>query len=307
MVVPAHNAEATLPRTLAALAAQDVGVDYEVIVVDDGSTDATPEIARRAGTPVSVISGPRAGAAAARNAGAHAARADLIAFTDSDCFPTPGWLAAGLDALRSTDLVQGQVRPDPEVEPWPFDRSLWVLAASPLFESANLFVRRAPFERAGGFEAPLAVGGRPMGEDVLLGWKMRRGGARTTFAPDALVHHAVFRDGARELVSERLRSREWPRLAAVIPELREHFFFGHYFLSSRSAAFDAALGGAAAGALARSPWPLLAALPYARVVWKQVGHWPRHRPRLAVVQITADAVNFGSLAFGSAKVRELVI
>jgi hypothetical protein len=146
-----------------------------------------------------------------------------------------------------------------------------------------------------------------MGEDVLLGWKMRRAGARTAFAADALVHHEVFRDGASELVSERLRSREWPRLATVIPELREHFFYGRWFLSRRSAAFDAALGGAAAGALARSPWPLAAALPYLALLWKDAGRWPGDRPRVAAVHLLADAVNFAALASGSASARALVL
>jgi glycosyltransferase involved in cell wall biosynthesis len=278
-----------------------------VIVVDDGSTDSTPQIVEGAGPPVSLIRGPQAGAAEARNAGARAARAEAIAFTDSDCFPTPGWLAAGLSALAESDLVQGQVRPDPGPEPWPFDRSLWVLGPSPLFESANLFVRRAAFERAGGFEAPLALGGRPMGEDVLFGWKLRRTGARTTYAPDALVHHEVFRDGGRRIVSERLRSREWPRLAGVIPELREHFFFGRWFLSRRSAAFDAALAASATAALRRSPLPLAAALPYLALLWKEAERWPGDRPRVAAVHLLADAVNLAALAAGSANARELVL
>jgi len=101
VVVPAHNAAETLPACLAALANQTCpAADYEVIVVDDGSTDDTASLARAAG--VRVISQPNAGPAAARNRGAAAARGGLLLFTDSDCAPTPGWIPALVAAF--TDL-----------------------------------------------------------------------------------------------------------------------------------------------------------------------------------------------------------
>src|SRR5437588_2873340 len=94
VIVPVRNSQDTLPRTLEALAAQDIDGDYEVIVVDDGSTDATAERARNAPGPVSVISRPAGGQAAARNAGVGRAAAPALAFCDADVFPTPGWLRA---------------------------------------------------------------------------------------------------------------------------------------------------------------------------------------------------------------------
>ncbi len=93
VIVPAYQAAATLPACLAALAGQEVDpAAFEVIVVDDGSSDATAEIARRAG--VVTITQPHAGAAAARNTGAAVARGDLLLFTDADCEPVPGWIGA---------------------------------------------------------------------------------------------------------------------------------------------------------------------------------------------------------------------
>ena len=98
VVVPAYNAAETLPSCLAALANQTCPAsDYELIVVDDGSTDGTADIARAAG--VQVITQSNAGPAAARNRGAAAARGELLLFTDSDCAPTPGWIAALIAAF----------------------------------------------------------------------------------------------------------------------------------------------------------------------------------------------------------------
>ncbi|MBI2467114.1 MAG: glycosyltransferase family 2 protein [Candidatus Rokubacteria bacterium] len=89
VVIPAYDAEATLPACLAALARQSLAPErFEVIVVDDGSTDATAQVAERAG--VRVVRLPaNAGPAAARNRGAQAARGEVLVFTDADCEPTP--------------------------------------------------------------------------------------------------------------------------------------------------------------------------------------------------------------------------
>ena len=93
VIVPAYQAAGSLGLCLDALNAQTVARDlYEVIVVDDGSTDGTGEIAQQAGARV--ITQRNAGPAAARNAGAAAGRGDLLLFTDADCAPVPGWIAA---------------------------------------------------------------------------------------------------------------------------------------------------------------------------------------------------------------------
>lgn len=83
-IVPAHNEELELPATLAALhaAASGAAQPYEIIVVDDASTDQTPEIASRAGAKVIQIN--RRQIAASRNAGARAARGDYLFFVDAD-------------------------------------------------------------------------------------------------------------------------------------------------------------------------------------------------------------------------------
>src|SRR5919199_4696505 len=106
VIVPVRDAAATLPRTLAALAGQELAEPYEVIVVDDGSRDGSAELAESTPGPVTVLRQPGAGPAAARNRGATAARGTALCFTDADCFPSPGWLDAGMRALERADLAQ---------------------------------------------------------------------------------------------------------------------------------------------------------------------------------------------------------
>src|SRR2546429_1761254 len=125
VIVPARDAAGTIGRTLAALAAQDLAGPFEVIVVDDGSTDHTAAIARAAGAPIRVVEEPRRGAADARIRGAAEARAPVLAFTDADCFPTPGWLRVGLAAMQSADLVQGRGQPPPGGPLRPLEPAGW--------------------------------------------------------------------------------------------------------------------------------------------------------------------------------------
>ena len=310
VVVPARDAAATLPRTLACLAAQEGAPEFEVVVVDDGSSDSTADIAVAAGAPIRLIRAGGVGSGQARNLGVREARGELIAFTDADCFPTPGWLAAAVAAMGDADLVAGAVAPDPAAELGPFDRTVWVERETGLYETANLVIRRDLFERIGGFERWLEDSGPRRGwtnpelaEDVWLGWRARRAGARSAFAPAALVHHAVHRRGAVGYVSERWRARHFPALAARIPELREQFFFARVFLSRRSATFDAAVAGAAVAVLARSPLPLVAAAPYGRHLVRRARPFRRRGPAVAAVELAADAVSAGSLAYGSVRNR----
>jgi glycosyltransferase involved in cell wall biosynthesis len=312
VVVPARDARATIARCIRSLAAQRLDAGWEAVLVDDGSSDGTVELAEAAasdgGLDLRVIRQERAGPAAARNRGAAESAATALAFLDSDCFPAPGWLHAGLEALRAAELVQGRVTPDPGFVRGPFDRTLHVTGPSPLFESANLFVRRELFERVRGFEAWLDPEvGKAVAEDVWFGWRARRAGARIAFAPDALAHHAVFREGALAHVLERRRLAHFPALAAKVPELRDEFFFGRWFLTARSAAFDAAVAAVAAARVSHSPIPLAGAAPYAALLLREAATWRRLAPQVAAARLAADAVGFASLVRGSVRRRALVL
>lgn len=302
VIVPARNAEATLGRCLACLARQRTEVAFETIVVDDGSDDATAAVAEAAEGPVRVLRQQAAGPAVARNRGVAESRGEVLAFCDADCYPAAGWLEAGLGALRAWDLVQGRVAPEPDVEIGPYDRSLWIESEVGLWETANLFVTRTFFDRAGGFEDWLRpVAGKAMAEDVWFGWRVKRLGARSAFCATALSHHAVFQRSPKNYVLERRRLRHFPEMVAKMPELRHAFLHRRLFLNRRTAAFDAAVASLGAAALARDPWPLLATLPYARILVRgaRVRSQGRSPVEVAVVDALADLVGAAGLARGS--------
>ncbi|MHB8692681.1 MAG: glycosyltransferase family 2 protein [Solirubrobacteraceae bacterium] len=265
VVVPVLNAAATIASALRALAEQS-DARYEVIVVDGGSTDGSLELLAAAeagaGSMFSLLHNPLGDPASSRNLGARHARGQVLAFTDADCEPDAGWLAAGLSALgRGAELVQGRVVP--ASSPGPFDRTVSVGAEHGLYETANLFLTRDAFERAGGFE-PLPglrlAPGTHFGEDAWFAWRAKRAGARSTFAADAVVKHAVFERDAAAFIAERRRAAYFPALVAAIPELRSTFLHRRLFLSQASARFDLALAGAVLALVTRrAPAALLAA------------------------------------------------
>jgi GT2 family glycosyltransferase len=103
VVVPTKNRPDALDRCLAALTAQ--GIDgLEVVVVDDASTDPVA-VRAIAGARARVVQGEGRGPAAARNLGARSARAPVVLFTDDDCRPDPGWVAAAVARLESGAAV----------------------------------------------------------------------------------------------------------------------------------------------------------------------------------------------------------
>ena len=302
VVVPAHNAEATLGATLDGLLGQDGVAAFEVLVVDSASSDGTRRVAEAAGARdprVRVLENPGGEPAGSRNLGVAAAGADQIAFTDADCVPAPGWLAAGLAALEDADLVQGRVLPAGPHRLW--DRTLSVGHESGLYETASLFLSRDCFERAGGF-TPLPGFGedRPFGEDTWFAWRARRAGARTAFCDAAVVRHAVFPRSPGAFVAEQRRRGWFCALVREVPELREAFLHRRLFLSASTARFDLALCGVGAGALSRRRAPWIAALPYLATL-------PRRDPRAAAVQIAGDLVGAGALLAASLRTRTPVL
>jgi glycosyltransferase involved in cell wall biosynthesis len=316
VVVPARNAAGLLEHTLGALADQDFGGAWELVVVDDASDDDTAVLAERAGARVVRLS-RQTGPAGARNAGIAATSAPLIAFTDADCVPVPRWLAAIAAAFERADLVQGPVVPPPDAPIGWFDRTLRLTSSSPRFETANLAVRRSVAEAVGGFEpfAPgpeVGPGLRPrpeeghFGEDVVFGWRARRHGARPAWAERALVHHAVFPRQARGYVAERWRLRFFPALVRDVPELRATFP-QRVFLGPRTRRFDLAASGVAVAVASRRAWPLALAAPYAWRHLRSPSPLTRGGLRAQAAFLAGDAVGLAALVRGSVAARRLLL
>ena len=310
IVIPARDAAATLRATLDALAAQRDAPAYELIVVDDGSTDATRAIAEAAPAPVRLLttSGGE-GPGAARNVGAAAAQAPLLVFTDADCEPEPDWLARIVGAAEHADIVQGAVLPPAAASIGPFDRVIAVVSEYGLYQTANLAIKRSLFEDAGRFQPIVRPRrGKELGEDAWLGWRARRLGGRTAFAPDAIVRHTVFKRGALGYVAEQARVTWFPELVRHMPELRETFLYRRWFLDVRTADVDLALVAVATAIAKRRTLPLVAVVPYVRKAWSDTGSWRgSYRAKVAAAHMAADAVRLGALAWGSLRSRRLVL
>jgi glycosyltransferase involved in cell wall biosynthesis len=107
VIVPAYNAEHTMDQCLQALKCQTIPKEcYEIIVVDDGSTDGTPAKVN-AYDNVRLFSQTHAGPAAARNLGMAHARGEIILFTDADCEPTPDWIERMAAPFRAEVALHG--------------------------------------------------------------------------------------------------------------------------------------------------------------------------------------------------------
>jgi glycosyltransferase involved in cell wall biosynthesis len=133
VVVPTHDRAHLLPRLVACLEAQRDVSAFEVVIVDDASTDDTPRVlaalvGRSALTMRVERLASNAGPATARNVGWRATSAPLVAFTDDDCLPQPQWLARLLAAADAADIVQGRTLPEPSQREraGPFSRLLVV-------------------------------------------------------------------------------------------------------------------------------------------------------------------------------------
>jgi glycosyltransferase involved in cell wall biosynthesis len=226
VIMPCYNARATLPRALAALADQDLAPEvFEVIVVDDGSTDGSAEAAEALRPPIAlrVVRQANRGIAATRNLGVAHARGQVFLFLDADVFARPALLAAHLrhypdGAARLA--VQGVTFADPQTLTTPFMRTSNLMPdfthrsrsnlAPQLVTGRNFSVSRAAFDAAGGFDD----GFRGYGlEDVEFAFRLRRAGAIIEYEPDAIgVHHhplSIEAAVARQRQNGRAAVRLW--------------------------------------------------------------------------------------------------
>jgi GT2 family glycosyltransferase len=197
VIVPHYRDLARLDRCLAALGAQTYPQDqFEVIVADNASPEGEAAVAAAIAGRARLVTVSEKGAGLARNGGVAAARGDLLAFTDADCLPDPGWLAAGIARLADADVVGGRMqvlvgdpaRPTP-VEAFEvvfaFDNEHYVRRLG-FTVTANLFCPRSVFERVGGFRVGVS-------EDLEWSRRATDAGFRLAYAPDALVGHPARR------------------------------------------------------------------------------------------------------------------
>lgn len=195
VVIPARNAATTLPACLRALSGQTAADRLiEVIVVDDGSTDATGQLARAAGAVALHL--PGRGAAAARNLGARHARGEILLFTDADCEPAPDWVACmlapfsdpeivgvkGTYVTRQRELAARFVQLEYEDR----YRRMARLPQIDFIDTYSAGYRRVVFLRYGGFDESFPGANV---EDQEFSFRLAAAGQRMVFQPGAVVGH----------------------------------------------------------------------------------------------------------------------
>ncbi|HEV7667835.1 MAG TPA: glycosyltransferase family 2 protein [Thermoanaerobaculia bacterium] len=222
VVVPTFNRMDVLPEVLAALDAQVGAPPFEVVVVDDGSTDGTPgfladRTAAGTGVPFRHLRQENRGPAAARNAGVEAAAAPWVAFLGDDTVPAPGWLAAHRDAHRRggddpLQAVIGYTGWHSRMRLNPFLRYInehglqfgYALIREPedvpfnFFYTSNLSLAR-DLLRAEPFDLRFPY---PAWEDIEVAYRMKKQGLRLSYENRARVAHDHPTDLARFAVRQ---------------------------------------------------------------------------------------------------------
>jgi glycosyltransferase involved in cell wall biosynthesis len=198
VLVPVRNGGRDLPGLLECLERQTLGRErFEILIGDDGSTDGATDGLETADGHLKVMAGPPINSYAARNRIAHAARGEVLAFTDADCRPAPDWLERGLQALEEADVVAGLIRHHVAER-----LTIWSLVDMDAFldqeravragvaVTANLFLRRELYERVPDFDESADA----FGDHDFVGACVAAG-ARLAFSPDAVVGHPTRDDG----------------------------------------------------------------------------------------------------------------
>jgi glycosyltransferase involved in cell wall biosynthesis len=279
VVVPTRDRADRVARLLDALAAQQEAPPFEVVVVDDGSTDDTARRVEAASAclpyPLRLVRQEAAtGPAGARNRGWHATEAPIVAFTDDDCVPTPSWLAALSEALDGADVVAGRTTFPAEQADQRGTWSYWMEddGETGHYSTCNVAYRRAAIEAVGGFDEEgfrYRTGGGAArcvnGEDTDLAWRVIDAGFRPGAAPRAVVHHDVFRGDWRAYLRNVRRLEGLVLLFKKHPHLRAEFGKEFVYRTNDAAALAvvAGIGGMAIPKLR----PLAAAGTIGAIAW----------------------------------------
>ena len=313
VVVATRNRAASLERLLDALEQQTIARDsFEIVVVDDASTDATQAVldrhGARAGRAFASLRQPeQRGPAAARNRGWRVARGRVVAFTDDDCRPMASWLEEGLAAVEAgAGVVMGRTIAEPGAPGLgvAFSRAMVVDHEDERYPTCNVFYLRQALADVGGFDESFRFA---CGEDTDLGWRARSAGYATAFAGGAVVEHAVRPPDFLLFLRERRRFAEQILVVKRHPELRRLFYRRYFYRRSHVHALATCV---VAGSAAWISPLLLLALP---VVWvhrmrgTETGRGGWTRLRTAAQILIADLWELAVFSAVSVRYRTLLI
>ncbi len=254
VIVPTYNRATLLRQLLESLREQTYPDNcFEVIVVDDGSTDNTREVVEYFTTsvpfPIRYFRQSRKGPAAARNLGIRHSRGDIIAFVDSDVTVAKDWLSNAVRYFLTSNVDGVEGRTGPCGTETPFAHRAYNLRGGQ-FLTCNIFYTKAILQQVGGFDESFRA---PHREDSDLAWRVLDAGGHILFGPDVVAFHPYFpKRPLQTLKSFVLLQYDYLlyfkhphrfREAGWLPNLRHHFV-------------HCALGAAALGGLAVKLYPL---------------------------------------------------
>jgi len=192
VIIPTHNSQPTIERCINSLTLQDFPrEEYEIIVVDDGSTDKTIEMAKNLGADKVILTKP-CFQGKARNLGVQNSSAKLLAFIDSDCEAKNGWLKAISKELPSVPSIGGPIENGnphslvawaeyfTEFGGWSNFKERSTIR---LFVGCNGACTNEAFKRTGGFVESEAA------EDTLFGGALKKAGLNIYFIPELQIRH----------------------------------------------------------------------------------------------------------------------
>jgi glycosyltransferase involved in cell wall biosynthesis len=195
IIVPTFNGASRIGNCLDALQQQMPGRNAEIIVVNDGSTDATSGAVQRY-SRVRLITQENAGPAVARNRGAHEAHGSIILFTDDDCVPMNDWLDAMLGPFEDAEVVgaKGVYRTHQrslvarfvQIEYEDRYRRMAALDCIDFIDTYSAAFRRDRFLEMAGYDTSFPVA---CAEDIELSYRMSARGWKMKFVPAAIVYH----------------------------------------------------------------------------------------------------------------------
>jgi glycosyltransferase involved in cell wall biosynthesis len=251
VVVPTYNRRKLLRDAIMSLFHQTYPDDrYEIIVVDNSSTDGTEEmmatLQQTSPCALRYFRKDNEGPGASRNMGVSQAKGPVIAFTDSDCAAEKNWLRNGVAKMTGgIGIVQGKTLPDPDQEQRTLQQTMKVLSEDGYYQTCNIFYLKEVVGSAGGFSAEfcgLNFFGKPRwgGEDTDLAWKVKKLGWKSVFADDAIVYHYIFPVAS---VKDLFRALHLDvifilaRIYKIHPEMRDILLYRKIFKSKQRALF----------------------------------------------------------------------
>jgi len=203
LIVCTRDRSGRLDAFFEALGRMRARAAWELVIVDNGSTDDTPVrlavLAGSLGAPVTIVREPRPGLGRARNAGVTAARGALLAFTDDDCYPAVDYIDSVANAFadRERGFIGGRIllydaQDHPitiRVDSTPIPIPPCSVVPTGLVQGANMAFRREVLERIGGFDDALGPGTPFCNDDVDAVARASAAGFAGSFVPEPVVHH----------------------------------------------------------------------------------------------------------------------